>query len=237
MPPTHSLRASLRLLLQAHEYAVETGRSAWDFAVEIGSLRSIGLTNSELRWLLYENFLDHAAETTVASAESRSFAPLGKVALTEQSCFVLTLTGIGLARVGWADSLPCGCRTQPAVEPTAAVPAVQRPFWDKDRRALLFAGELVKQFKVPAPNQELILAVLQEEHWPARIDDPLPLHASIEPKRRLHDTINSLNRNQRAHRLRFLGDGSGQAVLWEPTAGGAAEAPAGKPLVADRVGG
>ena len=49
-----------------------------------------------------------------------------------------------------------------------------------------------------------------------RIDDPLPLKAAIDPKRRLHDTINSLNRNQRGRRLRFLGDGSGQAVCWEP---------------------
>ena len=90
-----------------------------------------------------------------------------------------------------------------------------RPIWDRDRRKLSFGPHLVKHFKVPAPNQELILQSFEEESWPMRLDDPLPYHAAIDPKRRLHDTINSLNRNQRVPLLRFLGDGNGQAILWE----------------------
>ena len=34
---------ALRLLVQANEYAAEFKRPAWDFAVEIGSLRRAGL--------------------------------------------------------------------------------------------------------------------------------------------------------------------------------------------------
>src|SRR5262249_56888891 len=93
---------------------------------------------------------------------------------------------------------------------------------EKDRRSLMFRGQLVKQFKVPAANQEIVLVAFEEESWPARIDDPLPLVPALEPKRRLHDTINSLNPHQRAPLLRFFGDGSGEAVCWEPA--GEAEA-------------
>ena len=34
-------------------------------------------------------------------------------------------------------------------------------------------------------------------------------------KRRLHDTIRSLNRNQKEGRLRFKGDGTGEGIVWE----------------------
>jgi hypothetical protein len=90
-----------------------------------------------------------------------------------------------------------------------------KPFWDRDRQELRVGPRVVKQFKVPAPNQEVILAAFHEEDWPARIDDPLPPRPEMEPKRRLHDTINSLNRNQKAELVRFLGDGSGEGVRWE----------------------
>jgi hypothetical protein len=64
----------------------------------------------------------------------------------------------------------------------------------------------------------MVLAVFEEEGWPPHIDDPLPRVNSIEPKQRLHDTINSLNRNQRVPLLRFLGDGNGLGLCWKPLA-------------------
>ncbi len=92
-----------------------------------------------------------------------------------------------------------------------------KPVWDRDRQQLRVGKKIVKQYKVPAANQEVILAAFQEEHWPPRIDDPLPPHPDQDPKRRLHDTINSLNRNQKQSLLKFLGDGSGQGIRWEFT--------------------
>ena len=91
------------------------------------------------------------------------------------------------------------------------------PHWDRDRQELRVGNVVVKQFKVPAPNQEMIIAAFEEEGWPPRIDDPLPPHPQQDSKRRLHDTINSLNRNQREELIRFLGDGSGQGIRWERT--------------------
>jgi hypothetical protein len=63
--------------------------------------------------------------------------------------------------------------------------------------------------------QEAILMAFEEEKWPPRIDDPLPGNADLLPKRRLHDTIKSLNRNQKNCLVRFMGDGTGEGVRWE----------------------
>ena len=77
--------------------------------------------------------------------------------------------------------------------------------------------------EVTVSNQEAILAAFEEESWPPRIDDPLSPVGNQDPKRRLHDTINSLNRHQKLSVIRFLGDGSGQGVRWEFTETLAAE--------------
>jgi hypothetical protein len=74
---------------------------------------------------------------------------------------------------------------------------------------------------VPAENQERILAAFEEEGWPVHIHDPLPPHSDQDSKRRLHNTINSLNRHQKQPLIRFSGNGSGQGIRWEwiPPAG------------------
>ncbi len=74
---------------------------------------------------------------------------------------------------------------------------------------------IVKQFNVPSPNQEAILAAFEEEGWPSAIDDPLPPQPEQDPKHRLRNTIQKLNANQKHPLLHFRGDGSGQRILWE----------------------
>ncbi|MCA9067957.1 MAG: hypothetical protein KDA84_03490, partial [Planctomycetaceae bacterium] len=68
----------------------------------------------------------------------------------------------------------------------------------------------------PAINQETVLTAFEEEGWPARIDDPLPPHGNVNPRRRLHDTIKHLNKSQHIHLILFRGDGTGKGVIWEP---------------------
>ena len=80
---------------------------------------------------------------------------------------------------------------------------------------LRIEGYIVKQFKVPSPSQEAILAAFEEEGWPVAIDDPLPPQPEQDPKHRLRQTIQSLNANQKNRLLHFRGDGSGQRILWE----------------------
>ena len=91
------------------------------------------------------------------------------------------------------------------------------PRWDMLRRELFVDGQVVKRFRVPAPNQIAVLAAFQEEGWPPRVFDPLPPDGDQEPKQRLRETIRALNQHQRPPTLRFFGDGTGQGVLWEWT--------------------
>jgi hypothetical protein len=213
MSPDH-FRPALAALLRSLEYAAQVNRDPWDFAVEIDSLWGLGLSNNDLRWLLCKEWVRHATETTRPDAEARTFAPTGLLALGDRCCFVLTPAGEATVRrtLSAPAAPPADCQTG------AGLPAADEtvPHWDQDRRLLRFVDRVVKQFKVPAPNQEIVLVAFQEEGWSVRIDDPLPMAAAIDPKRRLHDTINSLNRNQRVPLLRFFGDGSGESVCWEP---------------------
>jgi hypothetical protein len=225
------------LLLQASDYSTELACDGWDFAVELDLLRRSGLTNSDIRWLLVKGLLIHAVELVPPPAgKRRAFAVCQSLALQERSCFILTPEGVRFALA--FDVAPHDAdRILPVAAESLALPtAVETPgseaeagipYWDKDRRMLLFRNQIVKQFKVPAPNQELLLAAFQEEGWPHHIDDPLPRVGLIDPKRRLHDTIATLNRNQRARLLRFFGDGHAQGLCWEALTHAVTRAPHG----------
>jgi hypothetical protein len=92
---------------------------------------------------------------------------------------------------------------------------LQMPRWDSLRRELKVDGQIVKRFRLPAANQESVLAAFEEEGWPPRIYDPLPPRDAQCPKRRLHETIKALNRSRLARIIRFCGDGTGEGILWE----------------------
>jgi hypothetical protein len=200
LPPGSAARliAALSWLKQGYDYANDLGLDGWSFAVEIHVLRAEGLTDNDLRWLVCKGLVEHAGEVTALGDDARSFRETGRLRFCRKTCFVLTGAG---AALDLADSARID----------------DRPRWDVDRQELRLGGLIVKQYKVPAPNQETILAAFEEEGWPDRIDDPIPPVLDSAPKRRLHDTINSLNRSQKQPLLRFLGDGSGQGVRWEPT--------------------
>ncbi|MEX2137777.1 MAG: hypothetical protein WD894_00835 [Pirellulales bacterium] len=208
---------ALRWLLEAHTYAVSLSHDVWQFALGITSLGQGGLSLNDIRWLLYRRLVQHGMETTQPGEDRRTFRAGGAVRFDRRSCFVLTEAGMAFARE--ASSTPV--IDQPLVSATNDAPqAVIVPTWDRDRQELRLGKELVKCFKTPAPNQELILAAFEEEGWPVHIYDPLPPHPEQDPRRRLHDTINSLNRNQKKPLVRFMGDGSGQGVRWDLNRGG-----------------
>ena len=227
---------ALRQLMDAYEYANELDRSAWDFAVEITVLRKLGLNNSDLRWLICRGYVAQGRELVPEGQQCRTVVPSDKLTFSRRTCFV--------ALEGGLDFLRCVVAPAPVLDENSASTQAEcslggapsdgawvaqftksdscganghalRPQWSRDRQELSVGEQVVKQFKVPAPNQELILSVFQEEGWPIRIDDPLPPHPQQDPKRRLHDTINSLNRSQKASLIRFSGDGKGTGVRWE----------------------
>ncbi len=209
--------AALRVLYDAFSYARTLDRSIWDFAEEIASLRQCGLTNADLRWLVLSGLLEHGQEIRDTAEEHRTFGHESGLRFSKNSCFILT--GAGASYIGEFLSSPArdGTVQQDQPESTDASDATRllTPTWDRDLQELRLGKELIKRFKVPAPNQEMILAVFQEENWPTYIDDPLPPHPKIDPKRRLHDAINSLNRNQRKKLIKFRGNGSGKGLRWE----------------------
>lgn len=224
-----------RALLKSVDFARQLQRSDWDFALEIAELHRHGLDNCDLRLLVHQGFIDHATELVETHAEGRRFQAAG-MRFTPRTCFILTEPGrIAAQQLRYSDGLQTSS-TPPSPRPaTSSSPtspngspyvaqahvdagsiATSKPIWDVDQGRLTFANQLVKEFKTPAPNQQLILSVFQEEECPPRIDDPLPSCPTIHSKRRLHETITALNRHQKNRLIRFRGDGRGQGVRWEP---------------------
>jgi hypothetical protein len=165
--------------------------------------------------------VEHAQETTSPNHSNRTYRRGQSLLFAQRSCFVLTPAAAEFLMETSGIGEPNGL-TQPIL-PTVGRPPHEvtlelGPRWDAQRRELYLDGQLVKRFRLPSPNQELILTVFEEERWPVRIDDPLPCHAEQDPKRRLHDTIKSLNRNQKFPLLRFMGDGTGQGICWDRAA-------------------
>ena len=221
IPLTGSISQGLGLLLRAHRYAEAVGRDDWDFAVEIDRLRELGLVDCDFRLLAILKLTEHAQEITRVEDDGREFRPVGNLSFPAGSCFILTPGGVRLA-----ESEPSGTEAAGTLEsdqPAEVDREHLKPSWHAETRTLLFSGQMVKHFKWPAVNQERVLAAFEEDGWPARIDDPLPPEARIDPKRRLHDTIKNLNKNQQTRMVHFRGDGTGEGVIWElsqsPSAG------------------
>ncbi|HEV3256737.1 MAG TPA: hypothetical protein VG013_07660 [Gemmataceae bacterium] len=208
------IRAALQLLLQAGRYARDVHREPWDFALEIGGLHDAGLTPNDLRWLVLKGYVEHAAEVT--GRAGRRFRPAGVVAFAPNSCFVLTDKGARFAQdeCFQANPLPGAAAGGRRREAGDTAPA-DAPRWDDDRRTLCVGRQVVKRYRRPAPNQVAILAALEEEGWPPRVDDPLPPLPDLEPKRRLSDAIQALNLHRESELIRFRGDGTGTGVCWE----------------------
>lgn len=105
-------------------------------------------------------------------------------------------------------------RHTPTPPPKHHTRAAQVPHWDSVQRQLRLGEQLIKWFRRPAPNQELILTVFQEEGWPRSVLNPLRPDPLVDAKQRLHDTIKSLNRSQLNRLIVFGGDGTGKSIFW-----------------------
>ena len=213
-------RGALAELLKAYHYARSAERDVWDFAVESGRLRALGLTETDFRWLVCTGYARHSQEITRAHDAERRFRPTLNLSFCDRTCFVLTEAGASCVSA-LLDGRPKQVLLPPPPLPAAAENGHAReatpatPVWHPERRELRVKGRLVKRFRWPAVNQEAILAAFEEEAWPPRIDDPLPPQPGQDPKRRLHDTIKHLNRNQKRCQIHFRGDGSGEGIVWE----------------------
>lgn len=214
VPLNDCLLQGLALLYRAYQYAESVGRQAWDFAVEIDRLRDIGLGDCDFRLWEVLKLTEHAQEVTRVEDDGREFRPVGNLSFPPRTCFILTAAGAERVRSEMGQQRPADSDRDLASDGNPSQPS-PKPIWDTTERTLEFNGQLVKQFKWPAVNQETVLAAFEEEGWPARIDDPLPPQGNVNPKRRLHDTIKHLNKNQHRPLIHFRGDGTGEGVIWE----------------------
>ena len=218
---TPEIRSALLLLLDAAECARDAGTDLWQFSVEISVLRQMGLTKNDCRWLIAQGFAQHACERTTHKTDRRTFQPYPNLALPKGTCLVIAESGAAYAKAQLASEAKLAAirfvlekNSDPDLSPGSGSLS-SFPTWDSDRQQLRVGRIVVKEFKVPAANQQAVLAAFQEESWTPRIDDPLPPSPNQDSKRRLHSTINCLNRNQKRPLIRFLGDGSGEGVRWE----------------------
>jgi hypothetical protein len=208
--------AGLAQLAEAADYARDAGRDPWDFAVETAGLLALGLTVSDLRWLASKGYVEHACEVTRPEDPARRFCLGQNLTFGERTCFVLAPAGMLLLRNGPADAATFHLVGQGEADSQALFSGAHIvPHWDDNRRVLSVAGRVVKQFRVPSPNQEAVLKAFERESWPPSISDPLPPVAQQQSKVRLHDTIKCLNGKQQNHLVRFRGNGRGEGVLWE----------------------
>jgi hypothetical protein len=200
----------LLLLWRAAHYAANAQRSRWEFSIELESLQTLGLCDCDLRWLVAKGYLEHQSACGCAV---RPITPCPALQFAGSSKFVLTPGGLQLVRQ--LLNLAPGRRGEVAGQHDSRPASRSIPNWDQHRRELRIGQALIKRFTVPAENQEVILASFQEEDWPLHLDDPLSPAPGIDAKRRLHSTIQCLNRNQKAPLLRFRGDGYGRGIVWE----------------------
>ena len=213
-----SARAALRELLRSLEYAAELDKCEWEFVVDLLSFHRLMLSDNDLRWLVHSGYLSHAIETTTSADDTRKFTRSNALALTRRSCFVLTQKGASVSRALLQDEIIGAGGDREVATAVGKLPqgingVAMLPTWDRSRQELRFGSVVVKRFRVPASSQEAVLAAFEEERWPPRIDDPLPPLRDICQKRRLQETIRSLNRNQKRPLIQFLGDGSARGFF------------------------
>jgi hypothetical protein len=111
---------------------------------------------------------------------------------------------------------PAGLAATDSSSDTAGLPTVEvelpHPTWDRDRLELRVGMHVLRQFKIPSPHEEMILAALEEMNWPERIDDPSLSH---DHPLQLEQTLDSLNRRQRPPLVDFCLDETGQGIVWK----------------------
>jgi hypothetical protein len=208
------IKTALDHLAKAYNYASDVRSDAWEFAVELGQLMALGLTTTDLRWLVKKGYIEHAPEITQTGDAERGFLPIQHhTAFAKETCFTLTDTGLLIAR-GKHDHREVlhfakGGANRPGGDLV--------PRWDSASRALYLGDRIVKQYLVPSPNQQSVLEAFQEEQWPPYIDDPIPPAPEQDQKIRLRDTIKCLNAHQKIQLIRFHGDGTGEGIRWELT--------------------
>jgi hypothetical protein len=123
-----------------------------------------------------------------------------------------------MSAVGTSESPTVGTAFEPRTGCSRIAEGNQRavahphPAWDRDRLELRLGSKVLRQFKIPAPHEEMILAALEELNWPNRIEDSC---LSLDNPLELERALASLNRRQRPPLVDFRLDASGCGIEWK----------------------
>jgi hypothetical protein len=194
---------TLPLLMEAQKDAEEARLDQWEFSLTSKELITAGMVITDLRWLVTHELVIHKYEKTVRSDSRRKFLSAPMRSLNDQSCFVLTQGGCKFIQELTQILQTGGKKGDKEV-----------PMWNSSTRKLTWKEEVVKVFRTPAPCQERVLAVFEEENWPERIDDPLQGIHGHDQQQRLHYVVRRLNGKQRNSRIHFSRDGTGKGICW-----------------------
>lgn len=205
----HQFACFLYALLEAREYASDLRCSAWDFAIDFSDAQTMGVAANDLLWMARKGWIQTGVHSGAPSGRGMAATVPALKGVGTQSQFVINERGLEIIRT-FSGTVP-----ENRAESLACPPSKSVPTWDAQRHELTLDGRLIKRFRWPATNQEVVLTAFEEDAWPSRIDDPLPGSDDLEPKRRLSDTIKCLNRNQCVQLLRFRGDGTGEGIIWD----------------------
>ena len=213
-PAFDRLRGALEALYANRFYAADLKQDPWEFAPYFVELRELGITRTDIQWLLHKGILHRRPTVDETNSLLRS-------ATTTLSDLLFILSDKGCSYVSpISNTAPESDGDAPHVDPTddqatCGSPSELRPSWNRHDRELYFGDQLVKKFSVPAKNQELVLTAFEEEGWPQHIDSPLPPTKSGEVAAvRLRDTIKRLNQGHQAKYVTFHGNGSGSQIVW-----------------------
>ncbi|HLJ11470.1 MAG TPA: hypothetical protein VKU82_09785, partial [Planctomycetaceae bacterium] len=199
--------AGLALLLDAYDSALDVNGERWDFAVEISLLLRAGISGNALRWLICKGFAEHGVELLPRDGNAaRRIRPVKWLKFEQKSRVVLSKAGAEFVRPLCRKSAADTCASLESAgisdrSPGTATSLV--PVWDADRRILALRGEIILRLSRRAKNLVLIVQAFQDDHWPPRIDDPLPGVIGREAKSRLRGAIEKLNRKRLVKRIHF----------------------------------
>lgn len=118
-----AFQAAMRELVKAYELAVQSHLDPWDLAIEIRELKAIGMTVTDLRWLVRSGYVEHAREVTELEDDGRQFRRTGNLSFAKRTCFVLTASGHLFALALLKDGVLARSRPPNSSEQSAA-PAV-----------------------------------------------------------------------------------------------------------------
>lgn len=217
--PAGQLQSGLAVLLQAFDFARGTASNPWDFAVERSVLYDSGLSHNDLRWLLASRFAEHGIELPPGDNERRSVRTVKSFQFHGDSCFILSVAGADFARSRLLDHQqhhPAELQCEPDQDSAAHSSTSGNLRWNRETRRVIYGGVPCIELTRAAENLETVLEAFEKTGWATQIHDPFPQDKSGNRKRRLHNTINALNRCQSIPRIHFSSADSGHAIRWTP---------------------